>query len=410
MNTANHRAASQRNDPTQFVLGIDIGGTSIKPILFALKDGKMSEETFALDLPEGNETKVGKGAHLDQMEDIFASAKLAAEQHGGVLSGIGIGSPGRFDPITGEIKKATNNNIGPNGSLDGVSLRDEYLARLGDIGLKDVAIKVDNDALAMRDGILSGIVNAEPNVTMLQTANEEARGKKELLGKQIALLGLGTGVGHSIARMKGTNDWETITDGHGVKALVTLDKVDQEVLKRAKKHLKPEHQPEGRDSKITGESLFKSPMYNAIVAAETQAGKSDKDANASAIAFTGKYMARNIAAIAAADVDDYVKDNEWSAKEKSEAAKTNVYIVSGGLGSSNDGLELMRVAQRELESIAAIYEQNKQHELATTLKNIELWQYKGSDKAQNKGAEAAQRAAASMVLGDVLQQRSGPGA
>lgn len=390
---AKRQWTKEATNKPQFVAGVDVGGTSIKtPILYPIVDGELDKKGIAVELSENNTTERGKTKHLAQMKSVFSDITKAAKDHGGELMAIGVGSPGRFDADSHRIKKGTNPNISgktAEESLDGEVLADAYHqaittdSKVSD-SLKQVPIIVDNDAKFALDGVIHHIMHkTSPKVK--STTNRLLR-KDALQNKHVAILTLGTGVGHSISHVIGGTH-TVVTDGHASKILLSIDKEDQPIFRHANSELDEQQQIEGRTNLARAEDLFKSPTFNAIVSA-TQKPMGQVGALDTAIRITGKYMARTIAAIAEQNITDIEPENEWSPKDKADAAKTDIYIIAGGLGQSKDGLAMIRRAQSELNTLAEQHEESKPA-LAEKLRSIALYQYTGPEIAEHAAATAA---------------------
>ena len=69
------------------------------------------------------------------------------------------------------------------------------------------------------------------------------------------------------------------------------------------------------------------------------------------LAFAGKYMARTIALIRSASHEDIEPANGWTQAEKHEAARTQVYLIGGGMGASEVGSAIMRNAADALHAL-----------------------------------------------------------
>jgi hypothetical protein len=209
---------------------------------------------------------------------------------------------------------------------------------------------------------------------------DNAVGKTSLQDRTVGLLGIGTGLGHAIARVGQGKDFSFVTDGHASKLRVKVDDADWPVMEQAMKLLnKPGEKPEivaFDDHTVRAEDLFRDPVVKALIEDGTfQKGD--------VLRFAGKYVARLIALIKSGESTDVVPENGWSAQDKRDAAQTSLYLISGGLGASEDGKILMHHAAEELN----------QHEETRSIRLVQV--------AEN----AAARAAAVMALAERQTQQ-----
>lgn len=382
----------------QYVLGIDVGGTSIGASLFEVKNGVISEHAV-VTLPQlgkggkGLETSKGRAAHAKQVSNII---KLGAEvtaligDGGGKLVAVGIGSPGRFDD-NGQIKPGTNNAIGttPN-EMDGVNLKEDYLNALAEIKLPKIPeVIVHNDGSAMLAGMVDAIKYGK--AAELKDDTGAALDAEALNGKRVALFGIGTGIGHAIIQTeKPGQPQQFVTDGHASKLWIKVDAADMELLHEKLKAANERIEKSDdkliiveREGEVRAEDLFRAPVLNAL-AGRTPEEIKDKNFPAAedfnrACEFGGKYMARTIAAIKSAQNEDVEPANGWSDADKAEAAKTDIYLVGGDFGRKF-GDKLIAGAKKAITEDAA---------LADAVGDVRMVQYTGET--------VAERAAATMI-------------
>lgn len=395
----------------QYVLGMDIGGQSIRAQLF-LREGDsvstvgqdarppemltnvLQEDGSPIFKENGDPeqkivTKKGRDNLTGQMWEVVEHAYYLAQTQGGTLEAVGIGMPGRFDK-RGMIKAGTASNL-ENRELDDdqllsqfVPLR-EFTKVLKNTPAKDVAMVVDNDGDAMLSGIVEHLKHCKSQD--LPKDQEGAVFRPDALRDQTALFGIGTGVGHAIVKMVKEHP-QFITDGHASKLLIEVDEADKPLLEKAKTYL-AKHEPNHQiiataDGRVQAECLFNDCTIRAI-AGVAHASRMDSDGSAlhkDALEFAGKYMARTIAAIASGQNEDINPENGWSAEDKAAAANTKNYIIGGGLGSSALGGEIIYAAKQELKKIA----DTQSGELAAKLNALRIVRYTGPDVAERAAA------------------------
>jgi hypothetical protein len=332
---------------------MDIGGTKLDAQLYPVIGGFIEEEAVWSRNPA---TARGLANLLEQIADIVAQAVKAAQGLQGRLAGVGIGSPGRFD-ASGVIKPGTATNLERTpGEFDNINLRQALLNALQNhIREADsVHVSVENDANAMLTRMIRGI--RKGHYTNLRDQHENPVSLHSLLGRHVALLGIGTGVGHAIAaNVDEEGRFRFVTDGHASKLRVPVEESDWPLVLKAHALL-GDRMVIFPDLTARAEDLFRGPVITAIAGVED--GRSmigNLNDHLHAIRFAGKYMARTIALIRLGEHADIVPAHGWSAEEKAEAAKTSVYLVCGGMGSSPLGTRIIRYASEELEQLGLDY-------------------------------------------------------
>lgn len=346
MNASTHVPAPAK---PEYILGVDIGGQSIKPKLYKINGNELEPTAW------GNKHTPIKGLsrHVLQMASLIADARSAVEALGGELKSIGIASPGRFEH--GVIKPGTNPNLSELGdSFDHVNLAEKYREALDhvDPSLNDIPLVVANDGNAMLAGMLNNIKMG--NAGEMKDQNGDPVPPAMVRGT-VALFGIGTGIGHAIARMKG-DGYEFVTDGHASKLWVQVDAEDRAKLAAvAAQSTSPEIVTRARNDFewVRAEDLFRAPVINAM-AGVGHGGDMRPDENVkheAALEFAGKYMVRTIALIKSGEGKDVVPENEWTAEEKAQAAATGLYLIGGGVGRSPDGARIIGHAKAELEKL-----------------------------------------------------------
>lgn len=335
-----------------YVLGIDVGGQSIEAQIFKVVDGKISHK-YAITAHVT--TKLGVAEHAVQIADLINGANKYAHAFDGVLVGVGIGSPGRFD-AEGRIKAGSNPFMGKTkNEFDNVNLKEKYQEALKPFQLDKLPLYVCNDGNAMLAGILETI--GRGRVGNLVDQNGKIVDEYGLYNKSVASLGIGTGVGNAIVSIDDNGKHKFVTDGHASKLRVKVDDADWEMLVDSEKRLK-KIRPEDslllfrEDKTARAEDLFRAPVINAIAGVDGRDIELNNPKHKAAVDFAGKYMARTIALIKNGDSIDVVPENGWSADDKRKAAKTSVYLISGGMGGSPVvGKAIIEAAKNELENL-----------------------------------------------------------
>ena len=332
----------------QFILGIDIGGTKIDAQLFEVVDGHMFDEPCA-NFHE--KTIKGVTEHVAQVTKMIASADDAAHQLGGELLGIGIGSPGRFK--NGQITPGSNSNLGGLHEFDNVNLKQEYSAILNrkNKALAAIPLYVANDGDAMLAGTIDSI--RRNKLTGLQDQFGHAFDGEALKGKHVALLGIGTGLGHGIVDIAANGSYHFVTDGHASKLRVKVDDADWPMVEKAIARI-PERREGDKiiffdDHTVRAEDLCRGPVIEALAnVKDASALDPENPEHAAVLKFVGKYVGRLIELIHSGDSQDVEPNDGWSAEDKAEAAQTSVYLVGGGVGRRARGADVIRYAQEEL--------------------------------------------------------------
>jgi len=348
---------------TRYVLGIDIGGQSIKPELYEVKDGKVTEKKEEWQPETETKTKLGVVAHAGQIADIIAEANKKAQALGGKLVAVGIGSPGRFRE-DGTIKPGTNTNMGLTlDEFDEKNLKDKYKGELKAINpdLESLPLTVGNDGNAMLAGMVQDIVNSPrtgDSRAVLKDQYENKINPSTLLGQQVAkrvaLFGIGTGLGHAIVDVDGKGGMHPITDGHASKLRVPVDEKDWPMVEKAIALMNEEgKKPEVLafpDHTVRAEDLMRDPVLKKLAGVDNakDIDWAHNPEHEKVVQFAGKYMGRLIALIKSGQSDDVETRNGWSLTEKEDAAKTEYYLIGGGVGGKPLGAEMIRYAQEVL--------------------------------------------------------------
>jgi len=356
------------------VLGIDVGGSKVSAVL--CKQDGFARTNILWSYKE--DTKKGLKAHIDQIANIINKATDYVIRDKSELIGVCVSSPGRFKEDV--IMQGTNPFLAreKSGEFDDVNLVKEYKKALcrkrkgakawvSRITNSELQVLVENDAKVMLTGILSQLYLTQ-SVSIFDVKGNSLK-LDYLDGKKIGLFGIGSGVGHSILQVNGFEDMRPITDGHANKLQIRVDDEDWPIVKKAiayGKKLKKENHAHAAMYEVMvidkekhivrAEDLFRAPTIKAMAGIvhgnriETQSPNHPQETE-QALKIAGKYMARLIRKIKEAKSRDVVPGNGWSKMDKLKASKTNMYIISGGMGSADIGTDIMRYAEDELKNL-----------------------------------------------------------
>lgn len=380
MSAEKKETVSKRKPPARkkFVLGIDVGGTSIKPALFELRHGEIAEEP-SWQPDQDPSTQLGLTAHASQMADIIADDCEQAQQLGGTVIAAGIGSPGRFRP-DGTIKPETN--IGKTlNEFDNVNLRDAYTAALQEThpDYADLPLTIGNDANAMLAGMIDDIVHSSraDKRTALHDQDGNEIKPSTLLNRRVAMFGIGTGLGHAIVDVSKKGNMKFVTDGHASRIRLTVDTEDLPLLQKAIQIMNTGAKPEIitlPDNSVRAEDLMRAPVLRALAGVESakEIDWTNNPEHDEVVRFVGKYMGRLISVIKSGHSEDVHPENGWSEEEKQQAAGTQYYLLGGGIGSKPLGAQILRYAEEELDRLG--------------IKDIKLVQYTRENPAPRAAA------------------------
>ncbi len=326
------------NELRQAILGIDVGGTSVKAALFECTKLLKSNAFWSHDEP----TQRGVSANTEQIKSVVEAAKRVAALHEIAVVAFGIGSPGRFDS-KGHIRPGSASNLElENHDFDGVNLQQNYDAALGD----EIPVLVRNDGDAMLAGMLDVI---------RQSKTAAAITWKQLHGKTVALFGIGTGLGHSIAKVANDGQgYQFVTDGHASKLLIDVDAPDLKIYQMAADKLEADTGKKelfkSADGRVRAEDLCRAPLMAKLceIDSHEELDFENNMTHQQAYALMGKYLGRIIATIYKGVNDDIEPKNGWSTEFKTQAAKSSVYLLGGGVGRNVTGDVLIGHAETEL--------------------------------------------------------------
>jgi len=314
------------DNPRKYILGIDIGKTKIEARVFEIKNGVLEDSPIT---PVIQPTQKGVSAHVNQICMIITDMMTQVRNRKGVLGSVGIGFPLPFDR-QGAIRPEMGSNLGT--GFDGVDIKAEYIAGLsGVMRLPAIHLGLDSDVM------LAG---------MLETLKNKTGKRDDISGKQIALFGIGTGVGYSIAKVDKSGKHHPVPlESIISQVFLKVDDEDMALLQAARSRL---GKPACTDT-VRAAGLFSGTMINAL------AGVSDgrdidivNPQHVQALRFAGKYMARLVAMIKTGEFAEAGPTGNWLYADRITASKTDIYMVGGGMGRSALGAEIIKYAESEL--------------------------------------------------------------
>lgn len=181
------------------VIGVDLGGTQLRAIL-ADRTGRVLVEERVLTLADE-----GPAAVIERIVAVIAKVR-AGLPAGGMLLGVGIGSPGPLDPETGIVVKAPNMP----GWID-IPLRRMIAERVG----LPVELGNDANAAALAEWYFGGGVGRR-HLVYITISTGIGSGVimdgRLLLGRK----GVGAELGHMLVDVNTRQSWEELASGTGL--------------------------------------------------------------------------------------------------------------------------------------------------------------------------------------------------
>ncbi len=295
-----------------FVAGIDIGGTKLRIGLFRCVDGMLvPQPVWEHTVPSG------KGqAHLRSgfQTAVQAAQKWVQEQGGRFHPVLGVGSPGRLLGPTGRVARGTSPNLEAfSGEFDGLEMV-PFLAAVA----PGFTLVVENDAVVQ---MVAGIEQL--------LGDEMARPK--LLGRKVAYVGPGTGLGGGFATVGDDGEIRMMTDGHICDLLIG----------------------DGQGGRIGAEWLLSGTAF------ERRSGVSPKEVNASPallkkhlsdIHDQGLFLGEVMVAIWQGHMEKSLPDTQWSPDDAALVKGTTVFLLGGSFGTKG---EIAAVIQKVAIAYAA---------------------------------------------------------
>lgn len=332
------------------VLGIDIGGTSIKWAVYPLINGKMGEEAIEKGKIPTKESPTDKAVplekHVSDVAALIRDAGVAANKRGYSVVSTGIASPGKFiDDENGgkKIEPGSSPNMGA--EFDNANLQQRIEAQLKEMNI-DMPIAVMNDAAAQQLGIIEALLKQEGM-------------KEKLLGKTVGFMGLGTGLGGSFATISKEGKVEQITDGHLSDLMVKLSPADSEIVVQNNGYCDSGNQFElnADNSRVKGDDMLSAKAVNRFTGLDMSSFA--KPAAASTVATYGERLAvmgHSIAQIAKqVQEGDITKQHDyqtWPEKDVDAARDTSVWLLSGGLmENANLGPKFLHDAEHHAQTL-----------------------------------------------------------
>jgi hypothetical protein len=314
----------------EFVVGLDVGGTGIQYGLFEVltEAGTLGRRLNQTSVWSGDaQTNHGVEHHVAQIASLIGEAIAVAQQHEGILVGVGVASPGRLR--NGIILPGTSPNMGlTNNEFDRVCLQERYILACSQIGIHNISIVVRNDADAMTIGLLEQHAFSPP-------AFPDQNGEIVNITEQttIGYFGLGTGLGNSFIRNR-----RFINDGHLSQIVITIDREDIAVF--SKVHLiRGEEMLYFNTEKLGAnlESLVCMPTFRALAGLDVGENLNiNNPSHQGAIDLVGKYLAKGMIAVHDGDIRDITPDNQWTPEQIENARSTSVYLLGGAVMRDSD--------------------------------------------------------------------------
>ena len=300
----------------EHVLGMDVGGTTVKWSLFAVQDGTVQAEALRKGSRPTGRGFAGfpqsvRAAVEDAMDGIAGGDKLV----------VGIGVPGRFLPPDFErVAAHTAHRLCP---PDKPEEFDNTLFKqmLREAMPQGVRLKVENDAIVQLMGLLAG--------------HGELDGVKE--NDVVGYFGPGTGLGGGFAR-RSASGYTVETDGHINHILILLSPEDTakvEAIEAARGVNIPK-----RDGRYTAEGLCCGTALEMLCGLPAdQARRLDEDATLreqfrDEILLAGRAMAGALLAIRSGEFEKLAPEDTWPRADQILAAQARYYFFGGGVGQS----------------------------------------------------------------------------
>ena len=315
----------------EHVLGMDVGGTTVKWSLFAVADGLVRAEPL-----RKGARPTGKG-FAGFPQSVRAAVDDALEGlPGGENAVVGIGVPGRFLPPDFErVAAHTAHRLCP---VDKPEEFDNILFKqmLREAMPEGVRLAVENDAIVQ----LMGLLAAQPD---LDGVNEN---------DVVGYFGPGTGLGGGFAR-RTASGYKVETDGHINHVLIQLsveDTAQVEAIEAARGVNFPK-----RDGRYTAEGLCCGTALEMLCGLPAdQARRLDEDTALRAqfrpeILLAGRAMAATLLAIRSGEFEKLAPEDTWPRADQILAAQARYYFFGGGVGQSqNLGEMILAEASDEL--------------------------------------------------------------
>ena len=339
------------------VLGIDIGGTSIKWAVYSQRGDSLSQKPL-----EGLEGRIptreehapfSLNKHVQDVAGLIAEAATQAEAQGYSIGSVGIASPGKFiDNGHGgkKIERGSSPNMGA--EFDEVNLQEKIIQALKAKG-RDIPLEVINDAAAQHKGILDAMLSRE--------------GKTALMGKTVGYIGAGTGLGGAFATVDKKGNTTLITDGHlsdvklspeDIRILEGVNKIISAVADdraKAGEDLDPSDRPFFiRDGRVRADDILSSTAIKRLTGLDAKAldHPSARDSYAGRLNVLVHAAGNLIKQVQDGDITKMHDYQNWPEADVQAAQKTGVYIMAGGLFQNDKlGAALCKAATKYMDSI-----------------------------------------------------------
>jgi hypothetical protein len=352
----------------EYIIGLDVGGTSIKWSLYELKNGKLSQNAvFQGSDPTGKGIKGFPHSVRDAVKD--ALKHLNGK---GSIVAAGLCTPGRFLPPDFErVAAHTAHRLCLPEAQD--AFDNQPLKQiLRDSMPSNIPLYVDNDAIVQMLGLL---IHTDIDMQIK-------------VGEVAGYIGPGTGLGGGFAVKEAPGVYHSHTDGHINHILLKLNPEDELLIREIEK--KQRESFPGRDGMFTAEGILCGPGLELLCGLGTdEARKLDEDSalrekHLTEIKLAGRVMGKLVKTLYNGEFEKLNPADTWPVEDQYLASKARTYLFAGGIGNSKYlGEIILSAAKAELKNAG--------------IEDINFIQC---------GANPAARAAAEMALGAWLEQQS----
>lgn len=324
------------------VLGIDIGGTSIKWAVYERINGVLSEEP-AVGLADSIKTKPEGAAfptleqHVKDVTGLVDTALAAAKQKKLNIVSAGIASPGKFiDDGKGgkKIERGSSPNMGI--EFDELNLQAAFEQGLKQRGIR-LPITVINDASAQQMGIVEALLKQE--------------GASRFKDSTVGYIGLGTGLGGGFMTVDRQGNTASITDGHLSDVMIKLSDSDAATVKETNTLLEElivdkckkgdEITPDdtsftlnAEGNRIKGDDILSAKAVNRFTGFPPRYFNDAPgiiSTYADRLGVIPHSIAQLIKQVRDKDITKQHDYQNWSDADKEAASKTSVWVLSGGM-------------------------------------------------------------------------------
>ncbi len=338
-----------KHTATKYIAAFDIGSGTTRMDVYALQDGKLSDEPV---YSRNVKTVSDKSGHADSMVALLKGAEESDALQGGNISAIVPAFPGRI----------VDNNVVPGSApnmqgFDNVDLVDYYtdVAKQA-FGGRKCAVLPANDAVVMFKGIASEICNNR-ELSLLDTDGNTFNAN-DIKNKHVAYFGFGGGLGNGYGVVKADGSVD-VTSDHGQKCFIKASPEEIALVEHANSVLAAagkETYPT-KDGKVMAEALTGTVPLKAMLGVTDldQHLDPDKPEQREKLEMAGKATARLAATIQNGNYDDATNVG-WSPAAQEAAKKTQIYLFSGGVFKGEAGkaiIDSFNAERNRLTSLSA---------------------------------------------------------